>query len=185
MSVIAWRCWIAERKKGGYLSPYRQETWGRLPPNLMYSIFIPFAWTGPTVRQTSSIGLHSLKKEYLHPLFLGNHPTPDFIIGKVELTGQSTEHKGGWISEQQTVVELHVPSTEYVKRYEELYQCDVFLLDDLWDFFVDDDEAFELRKAQLKEQGWDDPVDKKRLLHHWGKKGCQNEYRKTLTRDFS
>ena len=150
----------------------------------MYSIFYPFAWSGPTARVENSYkGLHSLKEEYIHPLFLGNHPTHDDLIGKVELTGQSTEHQGGWISEQQTVVELHVPSIEYVKRYEELFQCDVFLLDDLWDFFIDDDEAVELREAQLKERGWDIPLNKELLLSSWSQKGCQNEYRKTLARD--
>ena len=179
MSVIAWRCWRGERKSNRK-DYFFAKDWHNLPPNLMYSIFYPFAWTGPTARAVGYKRLHSLKKEYLHPVFLGNHPTSDFVIGKVELTGQSTEHRGGWLSEQQTIVELHVPSIYYVKHYEELFQCDVFLLDDLWDFFVNDDRAFELRKAQLKEEGLEPPLNKERLLNYWGKKGCQNEYRKNI-----
>ena len=180
MSVIAWRCWRTEPNRR---SIFFDQHWRRLPPGLMYSIFRPFAWTGPTAIAGNYKSLHSLKKEYLHPIFLANHPTPDFLIGKVELTGQSTEHRGGWLSEQQTVVELHVPAIEYVKRYEELYQCDVFLLDDLWDFFINDDEAFELQEAQLKEEGLNVHLNKEILLSSWSQKGCQHEYRKTLTRD--
>ena len=184
MSVIAWRCWRTERRGGGVFGDHK-VTWSDLPPNLMYSIHFPFTWTGPSAKSElipySGVfidykGLHSLKKEFLHPLFLGNSPTRDFVVGKVEITGQTVEHKGGWLSERQTVVELHVPSIEYVKRYEELFQCDVYLLDDIWDFFLNDDEAYKLRNAQSEEEG-------NRLglscCPIWAQKGYRDEYWQT------
>ena len=76
--------------------------------------------------------------------------TPDFVIGQVELSGKCIEHEGGWLSERQTVLELHVPDPSYVQRYEELFQCDVFVIDDIWKLFISFDEAEVIHEALIR-----------------------------------
>ena len=159
MTIMAWRCWRTERKLNS--DPLWEGGWSALPPNLMYSIFVPFAWSGPTTRaivrdMSASFvwsldygGLHSLKKEFLHPIFLGNELESNFVIGQVEITGRAIEHEGGWRSEKQTIVELHVPEVRHVEPYRELFQCDVYVLDDIWDFFIPDERARELKYVDL------------------------------------
>ena len=158
MTVTAWRCWRAEKRFDNL--HFDIGTWAGLPLNLMYSIFVPFAWYGPTaqadgeLRRDSSFheprGLHSLKKEHFHSMFLGNAIDHCFVVGQVELSGKCIEHEGGWLSERQTVLELHVPSPSYVQRYEELYQCDVYVMDDITDFFIPDESAYKIRDAEIK-----------------------------------
>lgn len=185
MTITAWRCWRTTRREEH--DHWRGNQWRELPPNLMYSIFVPFVWDSPTARAVVEDlsdssqwcleygGLHSLKKEFLHPVFLGNTVTIDFVIGQVEITGRAIEHEGGWRSEKQTVVELHVPEAKYVEPYRELFQCDVYVLDDIWDFFIHDEIALKLRRKQLVDEGFNPQM----LTHElplWTKQGyC--EYR--------
>ena len=168
MSVIAWRCWRSDKRRyrnPQYLGGSLREGWESLPAETaLYSVFRPFMWDGPTASATaygrplgllSSHGLHSLKKEYLHPWFIGNAIEENFVIGQVELTGVVVEHRGGWRSERQTVVELHVPVSEMglVRPYEERYQCSVYVSENIWDFFLPENRAIALRRELLKEEG--------------------------------
>ena len=160
MAITAWRCWRAEKRYDNSFIHFDIGTWAGLPSNLMYSIFVPFAWYGPTARANGELridssfleprGLHSIKKEHFHSIFLGNALHSCFVVGQVELSGKCIEHEGGWLSERQTVLELHVPRPNYVQRYEELYQCDVYVMDDIKDFFISDESAYAIRSAQAK-----------------------------------
>jgi len=187
IDITAWRCWRSIKRTNTYAifsTPERQQLqdMGKaLPEGVMYSLFYPFAWQSPSVlsfNQVSihnKIGFHALKKERLHPLFLGNIVTPDFVIGQVSLSGTVVEHQGGWRSDRQTIIELHVPYEQLVAPYEELYQCDVHVMKDIWDFFISQNSALEIRHKDLISANWPNKIITANLMPMWALKGWKED----------